>query len=407
MVNRCILIVLMIFSLLTAGCWNQRDPELLAIVLATAFDYDEEKEMHLIIVQVANPQAMHAEVGGGSDTQSFITLSAHGHTPFEAMRTLTLGLSRELFWAHNRVILFSEKAARHGIREMMDVMERERQMRAIGRPAVVQGDIRKLMEAKFPLEETGAMGIDRQMVTIQLDKSVFHTKLLNEIYSAIEAPGQETVMGKIEVMPDGADAQEQEGTNAGSGENANGGGGSSSQPPPPAKLGGAALFKGDKLVGWGSQNQAEGWLLAAGRGWRFSFILENPDNPGYFSAEIFNPSAKMEPVVKNGKPRMIIRVEAVSRIQNYSGGILSESVASMEKRVAQAIRNRIKDVIKRSQDLNTDIMGFGNRFYRKHPAFWQEVEESWDDIFPTLVVDIEVKVNIMRTGLVLDPIKIE
>ncbi|MEW5785785.1 MAG: Ger(x)C family spore germination protein, partial [Bacillota bacterium] len=375
LVKKTLLVSLLVFLLLAgAGCWNRRDPELLGIVLAAAFDYDTEKEMYLVIAQLASPQALQTE-GGGSGKPSFWVLSAHGHTPFEAMRNLGVGSSRELFWAHNRVILFSENAARRGISEIMDVIERERQTRVIALPAVVQGDIRKLMEAEFPLEDSGAIGLDRQMITIQFNTSVFHNKFLNEVYSAFEAPGQEVFLGKIEVQAE--DDQVQQG-GAGSG-GAEGGGSQNRRPP--ALVGGGALFKGDRLVGWATQNQTEGWLLAMGRGQRFNFVMECPDSPGdYFSVEVFNVGAVRRPVVdEQGNPRVILKVEANSRIQNYTcdGNLSTDNafIISLERRTAEAIRNRITDMIKRSQQLGTDVMGFGNLFYRKQPRVWRELAE--------------------------------
>ncbi len=100
-----------------------------------------------------------------------------------------------------------------------------------------------------------------------------------------------------------------------------------------------------------------------------------------------------------------------SRIQNYTceGNLRLDSpfIHSLERRVAQVTRNRIKDMIERSQELNTDVMGFGNHFYRKLPADWLEMEANWNEIFPSLPVDVQVEINLMRTGLIKDPIRIE
>ena len=89
------------------------------------------------------------------------------------MRNLTKGISREFFWAHNRIFVLSEELARNGIYPVMDMVERERQLRTSGYVVVADGDVRKLMEAEFPLEETGARGLDRQIATIRYERSLF------------------------------------------------------------------------------------------------------------------------------------------------------------------------------------------------------------------------------------------
>ena len=134
------------------------------------------------------------------------------------------------------------------MKEVFDVLERKRLIRLIARPAVVQGDIRKLMEADYPLEETGAAGLDKQMASIQLEKSIFNTLLFVDLYSAIEASGMEMFMGKIKVHDD---RKEKEGGGGGGGDSGGGGGGDSgsgsgggsgSGSGPPAEIGGGAIF---------------------------------------------------------------------------------------------------------------------------------------------------------------------
>ena len=62
---------------------------------------------------------------------------------------MAMGTSREFFWAHNRVLLFSEKLARRGIGEILDLVARERQFRPVMPPAVVEGTLRRLLEARM------------------------------------------------------------------------------------------------------------------------------------------------------------------------------------------------------------------------------------------------------------------
>ena len=127
-----------------------------------------------------------------------------------------MGTSREFFWAHNRVLLFSEKLARRGIGEILDLVARERQFRPVMTPAVVEGNLRRLMEAQFPLEESGARGLDRLIVTTQFDLAVFPLMLFYELYSTLGQPGVEMIIGKIEVLEEGAAGQGSGGAGGGS-----------------------------------------------------------------------------------------------------------------------------------------------------------------------------------------------
>ncbi len=355
--------------------------------------------------------------GSPGEQKPFQVISSYGKTPFEAMRALAQGSSREIFWGHNRIVLFSERAARRGVKEVFDVLERKRLIRLIARPAVVQGDIRKLMEADYPLEETGAAGLDKQMASIQLEKSIFNTLLFVDLYSAIEASGMEMFMGKIKVHDD---RKEKEGGGGGGGDSGGGGGGDSgsgsgggsgSGSGPPAEIGGGAIFKGDRMVGWASQRQTEGWLYVQDRGYYFNFIIECPKHEGeYISIEVFEPKSHMIPLCSGRDIRIKLKVTAEGSIENtscYYEDIMDKQFRlSVERRSARVIRNQISDIIKRSQELETDVCGFGNLIYRKRPHVWEEIGHDWDEIFPHLAVDVDVRFKLIRTGLVDEPLKV-
>ena len=404
---RILLAVLLIISLLAApGCWNRRAPELLGLVLATAFDYDDARGLSPVIVQGANPIVMGGGQdannggGGGGGGPSFWTVSAFGQTPYEALQSLAMGTSREFFWAHNRVLLFSEKLARRGIGEILDLVARERQFRPVMTPAVVEGNLRRLMEAQFPLEESGARGLDRLIVTTQFDLAVFPLMLFYELYSTLGQPGVEMIIGKIEVLEEGAAGQGSGGA----------GGGSETGQAPPAQIGGAAVFRGDRMVGWADLNQVRGWHYATGRGIRFNFPVPCPDHEGgYFSIEIFSVKSSMRPAAGGQDLKVIIEVMADGRTEDVSCrhehnlDVETELIKRIERACAQTIRDRIESMLSLSRELKSDFLGLGNLFYRKEPRLWREIEGRWEEILSGLVVEVRVKFNLTRPGVVISP----
>ena len=126
-----LLLVALLAGVFCSGCWSRREPELLGLVLAVGFDYDEEEDLYQVFAQVANPIASGTSGGsssdgsgggGGGGKKPYATMEAKGHTPFEAIRNLIQVSTRELFWAHCRVLLFSESLARKGIKEVLDLL---------------------------------------------------------------------------------------------------------------------------------------------------------------------------------------------------------------------------------------------------------------------------------------------
>ncbi len=396
-----LLLVAILAGGLCAGCWNRREPELLGVVLAAAFDYDPESGLYQVFAQLANPIVMGGGNGGssgdgggdGGGKKPFWTAVAEGHTPFEAIRNLVETSSRDLCWAHCRVVLFSEDLARRGIKDIMDLFERERQFRLIVKPAVVDGDLRKIIEADFPLEETGARGLDRFIVTTRFERSIFPEKNLNELITTWSQPGKEMIIGRLEVLETGKNS---------SGESGGGATGA------PARIGGSALFRGDRMVGWATAKQTQGWAYAAGRAFRSNFVIESPVKEGsYISIEAFGLSTQMRLRGDEKNWRIELTVKMQGRIQEFGepGNLDTESelIRSLERRAAEAARNRIEAMLSRSQELKADVFGFGNLIYRKWPLLWQKIGSRWDEeLFPQLNIDLVVEFRILRAGLVKD-----
>jgi len=67
------------------------------------------------------------------------------------------------------------------------------------------------------------------------------------------------------------------------------------------------------------------------------------------------------------------------------------------------IKNDVDMVIRRAQELESDFLGFGNLIYRKLPREWKRLEPRWQEIFPNLKVNVDVRVVIQRGGLVVRP----
>lgn len=396
----CLLIIAALAGTLCTGCWNRREPELLGVVLTMGFDYDEESGSYQVFAQLADPLSLGGGDGantgssGSSSEKAFWTMEAKGPTPFAAVRNLIGTSSRALFWPHCRVLLLSEKVARRGVADIFDLFERGRQFRLIVKPAVVQGDLRKIMEASFPLEETGARGLDRLILTTRFERSIFPEKNLNELIATHAQPGKEMLIGRIEVLP--AEGEEN---------------GDSASSPPPARLCGSALFRGDRMVGWASARQVQGWAYGSGRVFRSTLLIKSPEEEtNQISIETYSHTAKMHLHGDEQNWRIELRVKLHGRIQEFDGpgklDVQTELTRSLEKRAAQAVRNDIEAMLSRSQELKTDIFGFGNLIYRKNPQLWKKISSRWgEEIFPQLTIDLAVELELLHTGMVKDSLR--
>ena len=107
--RKSILVFIVILALISGGCWNRREPEFLAIVIATAFDYDEERELYQVIAQVANPLMMDPEgMRIAGEDRAFWVVSAYGHTPLTPREIFPRGLPGN-FSGHITALFFFQR----------------------------------------------------------------------------------------------------------------------------------------------------------------------------------------------------------------------------------------------------------------------------------------------------------
>src|SRR5690554_4734703 len=390
-------ILLCVTIVLTASCWDRREPEETAFVIAVGFDYDTKEDQYEVIAQIANPLGLGSQgdgQGGGNEQEAFWTLTAQGQTPKEAMRNLAQESSRELFWAHITVVLFSEELARHGIGPVLEVFERDRQLRSIARPAVVEGDLATVLSANYPLEDTGGRGLRRQMVTITFERALFPTKTLRELYTHATRAGREIFLGRVQLLQDGTEEE--------------GGDGQNAMTPNPVRLGGGAIFKGDRMLGWLDEGDTIGWNWIEGRVVRTVLTLKNPQREGEFVfVEITESQTRVKPVKSGEGVQIQVWVKAEGRIEDTTSPLelTPGDIQSLERRMAEEVRNDIRGVLNKAQALNADILGFGDAIHRKMPREWGELAESWDELFPMLEVKIDVEAHLRRAGLILDSLK--
>ena len=383
-----------------SGCWDRREPEDSAYVMIMGFDYDEENELYEVIVQIPNPQGSAGQPGGGGGDEgsSVKVTSAKGVTPFKAVRNLTVSVSREPFFAQNKIVVFSESLARKGLGPVYDYLARERQSRLVASPIVLKGEesITQLLRTEIPLDETLVDGLERQIKLLIEERGIFPRKGLIDVFEAKKLVGIEPIMGKIEL----GEQTEEDMV------------GEEDPVRSTLQVEGSGIFKGDKLQGWFDGDQTAGWLWINGEIKRGLVVIECPVHDEHpISIEVLCSNATQIPVItENGEVEVHLEIKADGRIQQQDCPTTyqreGELIEELDRRMATVIENNMKNAIEKAKEKNTDVFGFGNLFYRKKHHEWVKLigEEEWEDGFEDLTVKIDVDANVRRGGLIQAPI---
>ncbi|MNO06158.1 Spore germination protein A3 precursor [compost metagenome] len=61
-------------------------------------------------------------------------------------------------------------------------------------------------------------------------------------------------------------------------------------------------------------------------------------------------------------------------------------------------RTVLQSLSKLQKELRADVAGFGTKVKVNYPAYWDQVKDNWQDTFSEIPVNVQVKVQIERTG---------
>lgn len=379
---------LIIFS---SGCWNRRELTDLAVVSGIGIDRIKEDGKIALTVQIIKPAAVKTPTAGGGEGgeggEGVLLMSSTGQTIQEAVRNLVMQSSRKPFFAHNKVIVVGEELARAGISPVLDFFTREHEFRRRILLLVVKGEARDVMEVSGGLEKIPADKIQLMMRT-QKDVSTTSMVKINDFVRKLSSKNTSPVASRIEIL--GADQGKKEEKQVG--------------------ITGTAVFKKDKLVGWLNKPETRGLLWITGKVNGGIIVVKSPgDESGEISLEILSARSKILPEIRNGQVYITVEVQEEGNIGELIGtGDLTdpEKITSLEKRKAMVIKNEIKRVLEKAQyEFNADIFGFGEAVHRKFPKYWREIEDRWEEKFPTVEVTLKVNAKIRHVGLTTNPIK--
>ncbi|MGI6434759.1 MAG: Ger(x)C family spore germination protein [Syntrophomonadaceae bacterium] len=406
MIKRSIMIFFVIagFVLTLGGCWDLREVEELSIIHGMAIDTTQNGGVR-VIFQVINTAA-ESKIGGG---RSLLFDKAYGNRVIEAdslyaaIRQLPLETVTQRFFAHTEVVIVSEEFARNrGFREILDYLERTPQIRPSMWILVGRGDLVSIMDTPEHLSPIPTRRIS-DMLRHPERVSSYAALRLGDFTKILQSKGAQPFTALIETCPSLSFSEESENGILGG------------EVPEPANLvviNGTAVFKEDNMIGWLDQQESRGllWLLGKIKYGKIQFPI--PGSEGHTMAtEILTAKSTVRPAVKNGHVVMMVKIIASTSAEEVTTSVpldKSADIKRLEEAQNQAVIREVRAALaKAQQQYQVDVFGFGEAIHRHYPAQWQQMKDSWPDIFPGVEVQLVVKTSIHHTNLISRSLDIE
>jgi len=391
---------------LMTGCWDRIDIENRGYVIGVAIDKyppiprgqlgpkeetAPEEEESFIHMQLHTGEPAYAmtiqlpiikkagllpmgESGEGGESSRTWELTQIGNSFIEMNREFSSRTNHIPFYGQLQVIVISEDVAREGLLKVLDFFDRDPEMRKRTKLYISKGEAKKILEINPRIEDYASIYLAKIPMNAKINAKNAHETDLGRTLSDI-ASGADFILSRVEATKD------------------------------EIKDSGAAVFKGDKMVGWLSDIETESFKLL--RNMYIGGVVtawDKRSNDSICTLEITSAKTKIKPVVIDDKVSFNTEIKILG---NYVESTLSRKRLHMDRDHLRAMEESFEDQIKRQceatikrvqKDYGADIFHFKKILMAKEPSYWEKISAQWDDIFPKVMVNINVSVRIEGIG---------
>lgn len=387
----CIIIYVLSSPLLLAGCWGYSELNDTGIVLATAIDLVGENQYEATVISIAP-----IGTGGGMqqpDRSNAWIGTARGASPDEAIKNLRMMATKNIIWNHNDIFIIGEAMAREGISGLIDFLVRESEIRLNNSIMIAEGRASDIF--KVPADIENDLHSEIKGIISNSEKwSKGYVPDLRKFLQEYTLAHIGAVAGRIGYMEQNISSFS---TNREK----------YLQFPNPEKrqttiiIAGCAAFKKDKLAGFLNEVETSGYSWITEKAEPGTLILADLGGGKTSAMELQVVRSGIEPEIKDGNISMKLKVEITGRLAEDERFINldSEVIAGLEADFGEEVTKEMETAVKKAQkELKADIFGFGDALYRKKPEIWRMVQPEWEEMFPDIEIQPEVKVTLWRVG---------
>lgn len=390
MVKNSLKLVCLLSLCMLSGCWDLREISANSISTGVGVELQDNDKI-AFSAQLIRPLPP-GESGSGQMESVVATTDDYGVAL--AARRLSLSLSRIPEWSQVRTFILGEKLAGQDLTRIVDFITRNRHLRPdINLMIASQTSPEELLSSNLPNITDLGSGLQDLLRLNEEQLGIYVPTTMGEFAYKLMTPGIEPVAPQITLDKGRGSGAPQKTGDKNSGNTNN----KKSR----IILNGTAVFKGKKMVGTLNENESRGyrWLNTTNRaGGLFNTV--SPLNPNhYITLEIVHFSSKTRPDFSRGRLKMIIEISADLNFyqQDSDNDLLTmERKGQLQEAANREIKRQINACIEKSQQLDSDVLGWGRILQEHEPDQWKELAAIWPEQFPLTESEIKVKSNIKR-----------
>ncbi|TMV51601.1 Ger(x)C family spore germination protein [Paenibacillus mesophilus] len=375
-----------------SGCWNRIELNELSITSATAFDVEGDE--WVVTYQIVTPSAIASGMGitGGGTSQSPVSVfSTRGRTIREAVNQGALENPRWLFFSHTNILVVSEKVARKGLGQILDLFYRNPDNRETVNVLITAGNPRTILEQLMHTEKIPGLGIRNVIFNESRNASMLPSVMMYELAMALTGDARSAVIPEIVVAGGKPESSldELKKTYHSS----------------KVRIGRLAVLHDEKFVGWLTKEESLGVSFIANKvnATAIAFSCKHPDGNVYNSTfRLESSSTKLKPSYSNGRFAMSVEIKGSGNLVETGCAMdLSDPkvVKGLEKQLEAEVTQTVEKSWQAVKRLKTDVVGFADAVHRKYPKAWKQVKPDWESSFVDIQIEPHVTISMNRIGL--------
>ncbi|EKY24423.1 Ger(x)C family spore germination protein [Clostridium celatum] len=355
-------IIIMLIPLIFSGCFNYNDINKVTFSTSIIFDVDDLNQC-VIYLDCVKP---YRSANDSSDKGRRIIYKGTGKTALEALNSINSVSSYKLNYSQTRAYIFTEKAARNGIKKFLDLINNNSEFQMKPSAFVYYGDIDDLLETVSTDEEYLGLFLNDLVGKDKYNEKAVKSNI-NYYLSNILMGSNTALLTSIDLKEDALDKK--------------------------VEISGASIFKDNKLVEQIDDKDSLMYNLLMGTTKAGTLDIANPQSKENFvTLEILDGGISDVLKYDNKKFKLIKNINLEVSISEIQGKLTVDSSALDYIKVNEEayINGYTQYIFEKYKKKDLDIFDIK----RMVEMYYPDLDE--DD--PLANTDIEVHTNIIIKG---------
>lgn len=368
------IIIIILISLLTTGCWDMI--EINQRIFPYSIGVDKDGEAGKFIVTISYPNINAIGKNANQEDRIFI-VSTNADSVFEGAKELSTRLPYPFYFKHLRVLVFGEELAKDSkvVREILDGMARDFVINKKISLLVAEGRAEDLL--KFKLKAKRQEVIEGALVSM-LSKDKDIATYTNQTLSKFI---KDTDLNNVALVPKAKHSEDD------------------------IKMYGGCIFKDYAYIG--HLNEKQNRVVDIITKGEDKALLDIPFEDTTISFDLTGTKVEKKLIEEKGNIKMKFNIEMEGRLQEYtlqenSNGANQDFIEKIEDNIAKQFEKEVRDTVDVLQNkYKADALGIGEYIQKFHPRVWKKIGEDWDEIFPQMDIECNIDAKLRRRGLLL------